>query len=290
MQTAQIGTIGAMRLGRNRLVGLLAGMSMVLALAIGPAPPVGADAPDVVSGHGITVAGWRWISARTLEVDISSAAVGANTVNGPHRVRVTLPTTYAQQPTARFPVLYLLHGGAGGSSAQWTTGGGDVENLTQNLQLITVMPDGGKVGWYTRWLDQSGGAQDWPTFHLTQLISWVDANFRTDAAKSGRAIAGLSMGGFGAIRYAQDRPDLFAYVASFSGALDLSDPRIKGTVMEESGRAGFIPWAAFGNPFPPFDTGWTSLNPVSRAHGCRASASPCTRARAATRSTRSRAP
>ena len=79
------------------------------------------------------------------------------------------------------------------------------------------MPDGGKVGWYTNWVDQSGGAQAWRDFHVDQLIPWIDANLRTIASKCGRAIAGLSMGGFGAIRYAQDRPDLFAYVAQLLG-------------------------------------------------------------------------
>ncbi len=133
------------------------------------------------------------------------------------------PTTTSAPAATRYPVLYLFHGGAGGNSAQWTTGGGAVEPITNNRPLITVMPDGGKVGWYTNWVNQQGGAQNWADFHIGQLIPWIDANLRTIAAKSGRAIAGLSMGGFGAVRYAQDRPDMFAYAASFSGAVDLGD-------------------------------------------------------------------
>ena len=252
----------------NRVVRLAAAFVTTLVLGLACASitaPAHADAPNVVSGQGITVGGWRWITARTLEVDISTANVAANAINGPHRVRVTLPASYFNQATLHFPVLYLLHGGAGGNSAQWTSGGGDAENITRNAQLITVMPDGGKVGWFTNWVDQSQGAQNWPAFHLNQLIAWVDANFRTIAAKQGRAIAGLSMGGFGAIRYAQDRPDLFAYAASFSGALDLSDSRIKGTVGEQAGQNGYRPDAPFGNPFPPFDSTWRALNPITRA-------------------------
>jgi S-formylglutathione hydrolase FrmB len=162
-------------------------------------------------------------------------------------------------------VLYLLHGGAGGNAAQWTTGGGAVEPITDNRRLITVMPDGGKVGWYTNWVDQSRGAQAWRDFHVDQIIPWIDANLRTIASKSGRAVAGLSMGGFGAIRYAQDRPDLFAYAASFSGAVDLGDPGTKSVIGEQAGQSGYSPSAPFGNPFPPFDTTWTALNPVNRA-------------------------
>jgi S-formylglutathione hydrolase FrmB len=240
---------------------------LVLALmgALLAAPEARADAPALTSGYGITVSGWRWITARTFEVDIATVKVAPGAINGPHRVRVTLPTNYAQLPTTRFPVLYLLHGGAGGNAAQWTTGGGAVEPITANQPVITVMPDGGKVGWYTNWVDQSQGAQAWRDFHVDQLIPWIDANLRTIASKSGRAIAGLSMGGFGAIRYAQDRPDLFTYAASFSGAVDLSDPGTKSVIGEQAGQSGYSPSAPFGNPFPPFDTTWTAMNPVNRA-------------------------
>ena len=248
----------------------LRGIAVVLVtLAMGgmvAAPSATADAPAMTSGNGITVGAWRWITNRTFEADISSAKVSAGSVNGPHRVRVTLPSSYFQSTTTRFPVLYLLHGGAGGSSSQWTTGGGAVEPITANSQLITVMPDGGKVGWYTNWVDQSRGAQAWRDFHVDQLVPWIDANLRTIAAKGGRAIAGLSMGGFGAIRYAQDRPDLFAYAGSFSGAVDLRDYGTRGVIGEQAMQNGYLFTAPFGNPFPPLDSGWTSLDPVGRAN------------------------
>jgi S-formylglutathione hydrolase FrmB len=241
---------------------------VVLALAAGGlvfARDARADAPTMTSGNGITVGAWRWITSRTFEVDISTAKVAASAVNGPHRVRVTLPNNYFQSSTTRFSVLYLLHGGAGGNSAQWTTGGGAVEQITNNQPIITVMPDGGKVGWYTNWVDQSQGAQAWRDFHVDQVIPWIDANLRSIASKSGRAVAGLSMGGFGAIRYAQDRPDLFAYAGSFSGAVDLSDPGTRSVIGQQAGQNGYSPAGPFGNPFPPFDTTWNALNPVSRA-------------------------
>ena len=238
---------------------------VLVVLALASPPGASADAPNMVSGNGITVSGWRWISPRTLEVDISTAKVAAVAVNGPHRVRITLPNDYSSSGSTRYPVLYLLHGGAGGNSAQWTTGGGAVEPITSGRPLITVMPDGGKVGWYTNWKDQSQGAQAWVDFHVSQLIPWIDANLRTIASKSGRAIAGLSMGGFGAVRYAQDRPDLFAYVASFSGAVDLRDSGTRSVITEQAGQNGFNPYGPFGNPFPPFDGTWNALDPVGRA-------------------------
>src|SRR3954447_18377854 len=163
---------------RRALVVVVTGLSLLAG-----ATAARADAPNLVSGSGITVSATRWITPRTLEADITTAKVAANAVNGPHRVRMTFPADYFQRPTTRFPVLYLMHGGAGGNSAQWTTGGGDEEAITSGRELITVMPDGGKVGWFTNWVDQSQGAQAWADFHLDQLIPWVDANLRTIAAK-----------------------------------------------------------------------------------------------------------
>ena len=71
--------------------------------------------------------------------------------------------------------------------------------------------DGGS--WFTNWVDhRRRSARKWETFHVDQLIPWVDANLRTIATRRGRAIAGLSQGGFGAMSYAARHPDLFVSV------------------------------------------------------------------------------
>jgi S-formylglutathione hydrolase FrmB len=250
---------------RRRRLAALAALALAAAAAPLLAPQAAqADAPNLVSRDGITVTATRWISARTLEADISTPLIAPNAVNGPHRIRITLPTGYAENPTARYPVLYLLHGGAGGNAAQWTSGGGDAEAITAGKPVITVMPDGGKVGWYTNWVDQSRGAQRWADFYLTQVIPWVDGNLRTVAAKDGRAIAGLSMGGYGAVRLAQDRPDLFASVASFSGAVDLGDMGTRTVVTEQAIQNGFPGNGPFGSPFWPADGTWKAQDPMKR--------------------------
>lgn len=82
------------------------------------------------------------------------------------------------------------------------------------------MPDGGanaNAGWYCDWADDS---RDWETFHIGVLIPWTDATFRTLGTADHRAVAGLSMGGFGAMSYAGRHPGLFSAAASFSGAVD----------------------------------------------------------------------
>ncbi len=248
--------------GRRRLrqlaIGIATASLLATLLALSTASEARADAPNLVSRNGITVTANRWISPRTFEVDVSTSYVAANSVNGPHRIRVTLPNNYFQAPTARYPVLYLLHGGAGGNSAQWTTGGGAVEPITDGKPIITVMPDGGKVGWFTNWVDQSKGAQRWADFYLTQVIPFIDGNLRTIATKQGRAIVGLSMGGYGAVRLAQDRPDLFGSVGSFSGALDLENAGTQLVICEQAVQNGYGCNAPFGG-------NWSTYNPIKRA-------------------------
>jgi S-formylglutathione hydrolase FrmB len=78
------------------------------------------------------------------------------------------------------------------------------------------------MGWYTDWYADDRTVQpSWETYHVGQLIPWIDATYRTVAARRGRAIAGLSMGGYGALSYAARHPGTFAAAASFSGALEV---------------------------------------------------------------------
>ncbi|MFN2614190.1 MAG: alpha/beta hydrolase [Actinomycetota bacterium] len=134
-------------------------------------------------------------------------------------VRVLLPADYGST-TKRYPVLYLLHG-AGDTYKTWSENT-DVDSLTANDGLIVVMPDAGKSpesGWYTDWVDHS---RQWESFHIGAMIPYIDATFRTLADKQHRAVAGLSMGGYGAMYYAAKYPQLFGLAASFSGAVDIT--------------------------------------------------------------------
>jgi len=86
------------------------------------------------------------------------------------------------------------------------------------------MPEAGIAGFYNDWHGPADGGftPKWETFHLSQVLPWIDASFNTVKNKSGRAVAGLSMGGFGALKYAADRPDLFSAVGAFSPGTDIS--------------------------------------------------------------------
>ena len=85
------------------------------------------------------------------------------------------------------------------------------------------MPDGGRGGFYTNWFNNGeGGNPRWEDWHIKRLIPYVDGHYRTRATRSERAIAGLSMGGFGTFSYAARHPDLFTAALSMSGAVDIT--------------------------------------------------------------------
>ncbi len=170
-------------------------------------------------------AGIRIVSQRALDSRLLSLRVASTAVSGPLDVRVLLPGDYASHPHRRYPVLYLLDG-TSGRAADWTTLG-DAERTTAGLPLIVVMPDitiaGDGGGWCTNWQGAGPhGRPAWETFHIGQLIPWIEHGLRTIRARAGRAIAGLSQGGFCSMSYAARHPDLFAAALSFSGAPDIA--------------------------------------------------------------------
>jgi len=171
--------------------------------------------PAFHDGFGIHVETAETLDARQLAVRVSTAAL-----QHPVDVRILVPDDYDAHPKKRYPVLYLFHGTSGRAS-DWVLFGHAVET-TAGQPLIVVMPDAGfdgdGGGWFTDWYNGGAGGQPmWETYHVAQLIPWIDDNLRTIAARRGRAIAGLSQGGFGSLSYAARHPELFTSAAAFSG-------------------------------------------------------------------------
>ena len=133
------------------------------------------------------------------------------------RVNVLLPDGY--DSGRRYPVLYLLHGGA--QNFMKFDKEDDIRGLTAGRDLIVVMPDGGIAGWYCNPVTANLGPRNWETFHIEELIPWVDATFRTFPEQAGRAVSGFSMGGFGALKYIAKYSDKFASVSAHSGPANL---------------------------------------------------------------------
>jgi S-formylglutathione hydrolase FrmB len=234
-----------------------------LATLVPTPPPAGAAPPTFHSAAGITVLSVA-DHGRVQNVRISTPAVGtaALSTRDFHDVSIVLPAGY--DPALDYPVLYLHHG-RGGGNGDWIIAT-DVEELTANRKLIVVMPQGGRAGWGANWRNQLFGAQQWDTFHLDQLIGWVDANLGTIPNRTGRAVAGFSMGGTTAIRHAALRPHLFSFAAGFSGGYDLEDIRMRGVVTGSLFLEGLPPDGPFG---APWDGAWGANNPWRRPEAFR---------------------
>jgi len=185
-------------------------------------------------------------------------------------VRVVLPVGYDPAATTRYPMLFLLHGGAG-QYTDWY-GAGRIAELTRDLPLITVLPDGGRSAWFTDWYNNGlRGTPMWETYHLGQLIPWIDQHFNTVGTRAGRAIAGLSSGGFGALHYASRHPDMFVAAAGFSAAVDTNTPPVvAGKVIDGlAAQDGGGPGSLFGLRETE-EVRWRGHNPWDLAENLRA--------------------
>jgi S-formylglutathione hydrolase FrmB len=177
--------------------------------------------------------------SRVVTETLKSAALGVD-----KQVVVYLPRGYDSQPDKRFPVFYYLHG-LGGDETNWVRSGALDKTADQlGLEAIVVMPDGDDSFYvdsklpidYDKCLKSGAGlfmpgkqdpattcvrTRNYSTYITKDLVGWVDATYRTIATREARAIAGLSMGGFGAMELGLRFPELFAAAASHSGAIGL---------------------------------------------------------------------
>jgi putative tributyrin esterase len=130
---------------------------------------------------------------------------------------VILPADYDTSRTTRYPVLYLLHGLTGHYS-DWVART-NVADYAAEYRMIVVMPEGND-SWYT---DSVASTTDkYETYVFRELIPDVQQRYRTIEARYGRSIAGLSMGGYGAIKFGLKSPANFIFAASMSGAFGVT--------------------------------------------------------------------
>ena len=154
------------------------------------------------------------------KIFVTSAALGGRR----QEVDVYLPPGYAANPQERYPVFYLLHGFPGRPKGTflWTTRLGVVEDvlLAKHLTqpVILAMPFG-STGTFTdkEWANGIRPHEGWETFVARDVVRAIDAHYRTVATGSGRALGGLSEGGYGALNIGLHHPGEFRVLESWSG-------------------------------------------------------------------------
>ncbi|MFJ9408810.1 alpha/beta hydrolase [Streptomyces sp. NPDC101393] len=195
---------------RRSVLKALGGVSAAVALGGAGTLATASAAHAAGDGSGLRIVDRKENDPRMWYYRFATDAIGWEP-----SVNVLLPDDYHTSGRT-YPVLYLFHGGGTDQDFMtWDRAG--IRGLTAGKPVIVVMPDGGHAGWYSNPVNSHTGPRNWETFHIAQLLPWVEANFRTYAEYDGRAVAGFSMGGFGALKYAAKYHDRFASVSAHSG-------------------------------------------------------------------------
>src|ERR687883_679984 len=182
-------------------------MTLAITFALGPrvAAQVQTEVPPVVPGAKPVTVEHIKVHGTSLEGNLEGDAVDRD-------VFVFLPPGYARQKSRRYPVVYALHGYSIGAE-QWT----HEIHVPQTIEgafalgtaeMIVVLPDS-KTAHNGSMYSSSVTTGDFENFIARDVVSYIDAHYRTVANRLSRGLVGHSMGGYGATRIGMKHPDVF---------------------------------------------------------------------------------
>lgn len=175
---------------------------------------------------------------------------------------VLLPPSYDSERAQRFPVLYLLHGLGDDEQMLIHSGGFNlIEDLWERHQIgdfLIVTPAGG-ASFYINSRDRRNLYED---FFLQEFVGQIEERYRAKPDRAFRAIAGISMGGYGALHLAFRHPELFGSVGAHSAALIERLPAVTGTDSPQRARSNIFA-SVFGSPLDP--AFWKKNDPLNLA-------------------------
>jgi S-formylglutathione hydrolase FrmB len=163
---------------------------------------------------------------------------------------VQLPPGYdaKESPPRRYPVLYFLHGLGQNEQTLFSTGGWSViEDLRRQHKIddfLVVAPEG-KRSFY---VNSPGNSFRYSDFFLQEFIPYIEGKYRVRVGRKGRAITGVSMGGYGALRFAFAHPEMFSAVSAQSAALITQTPQELSAAGHSGSPLGRLMGPAFGEP------------------------------------------
>jgi S-formylglutathione hydrolase FrmB len=153
-----------------------------------------------------------------------------------------------KNPGRRYPLLYFLHGLGDNEQTLFNSGGWTViDDLRKKGKIgdfLIVAPEG-RRGFY---INSADGSVRYSDFFLKEFMPYIEHRYRVRSSRDGRAVSGISMGGYGALRLAFAHPELFSAVSAQSAALITESPR----ELDAAGKTGApltaVLAAVFGNP------------------------------------------
>jgi S-formylglutathione hydrolase FrmB len=165
---------------------------------------------------------------------------------------VYLPAGYdagaTQQPPQRYPVLYFLHGLGDNEQTLFNSGGWtlleDLRNQHKMGDFLIVAPEGRR----SFYINSADGSVRYNDFLLQEFIPQIESKYRILPGRAGRAISGISMGGYGALRFAFAHPELFSAVSAQSAALITESPQTLDSASRAGAPLAGVLGAVFGKP------------------------------------------
>jgi S-formylglutathione hydrolase FrmB len=161
---------------------------------------------------------------------------------------VFFPPDYAANKDEKFPVLYFLHGLGENAQTLLNTGGWNmIENLWEENRIgdfLLVSPAAGR----SFYINSRDGQVRYEDFFIREFLPFIETHYRIRASRAQRGITGISMGGYGALRFAFKYPQLFGSVSAHSAALVAKLPEVQAASPQQDALARMM-GDAFGSPF-----------------------------------------
>jgi S-formylglutathione hydrolase FrmB len=165
---------------------------------------------------------------------------------------VYLPPGYdagaAQHPAQRYPVLYFLHGLGDNEQTLFNSGGwtllDDLRNQHKMGDFLIVAPEGRR----SFYINSADGSVRYSDFFLQEFLPHIESKYRIRPGRAARAISGISMGGYGALRLAFAHPELFSAVSAQSAALITASPQELDSASQTGSPLAGVLGAVFGQP------------------------------------------
>jgi S-formylglutathione hydrolase FrmB len=183
---------------------------------------------------------------------------------------VYLPDSYdARKPPAQtYPVLYFLHGLGDNERSLFNSGGftvlDDLHRQHKIGEFLVVAPEAGR----TFYINSADGKVLYGNFFLQEFIPLIESKYRITKGRANRAITGISMGGYGALRFAFASPYVFSAVSAQSAALMTESPEDLDLAMQSGYPLAKLIAAVFGDPIAVQH--WNRNNPFVLAERNRA--------------------
>jgi S-formylglutathione hydrolase FrmB len=191
-------------------------------------------------------------SSASAQSRIDCSALNSRILKQVIRYCVYLPAGYdagaAEHPARRYPVLYFLHGLGDNEQTLFNSGGwtlvDDLRNQHKMGDFLIVAPEGRR----TFYINSADGSVRYNDFFLQEFIPHIESKYRIHSGRAGRAISGISMGGYGALRFAFAHPELFSAVSAQSAALITESPQALDSASQTGAPLASVLGAVFGKP------------------------------------------